>query len=270
MRLEPSAFGYGWNHWTLQRLVRLVEDRMGLRLSVSTMCRYLRELGIRWLRARPYVESPWPKERAVRRLRYIAEQVRRLGPDEVVVFADESEVHLNPKMGYDWCLRGHRRRVRTPGTDQRAYGALALEHGTRRLIATWRARKNSDLFLSLLKRSDRVCADKRRIHIVLDNAAIHKSKPVQMYLARKPVGFKSWFLPPFCPNANPVEREWQAFHNEVTVLHSQDNMASLMARAKRYFSHRSRSNTIRFRRDPWQRKPRSSDVVTAYDTREVV
>ena len=60
VRLGPGAFRYGWNCWTLQRLVRLVEDRMGLRFSVSTMCRYMRELGIRWLCGRPHVETPWP------------------------------------------------------------------------------------------------------------------------------------------------------------------------------------------------------------------
>ncbi len=58
VQLGPGAFGYEWNRWTLQRLVRLVEDQMGLRLSVGTMCRYLRQLGIEGLRGRPHVDTP--------------------------------------------------------------------------------------------------------------------------------------------------------------------------------------------------------------------
>ncbi len=257
-RRGPKAFGYDWNYWTVKRFVRLVADRLGVRLAVATMWRYLRRLGIRRVRAKPYVVTPWPKERALRRLWYICRQLRRVGPDEVVVFADESEVHLNPKIGYDWCMRGHRRRIRTPGTDVRVYGALALEHGTRRLVAVWGRRKDSALFRSLLARLDRVYANKRRIHVVLDNAAIHKSKAVGEYLQQKGDRFKLWFLPPFCPDANPVELEWQAFHAAVTVLHSRVDIDTLIADASRYLANRSRSNTLRHRDHPWDWKPTAS------------
>ena len=130
----PKAPGYDWNYWVLKRFVRLVTDRLGVRLAVATMCRYLRRLGIRRVRAKPYVVTPWSQERPLRRLRYIRRQLRRPGPEKVVVFVDESEVHLNPNVGYDWRVRGHPRRVPAPGTDEGVYGALALEHGTRQLV----------------------------------------------------------------------------------------------------------------------------------------
>ena len=68
---------------------------------------------------------------------------------------------------------------------------------------------------------------------MLDNGAIHKSKAVREYHRQKGDQFRLWFLPPFCPDASPVEREWQAFHAAVTVLHSRVDIDTLIADAIR-------------------------------------
>lgn len=52
-------------------------------------------------------------------------------PDEPVLYVDEVDIHLNPKVGRDGCLPGQRRVVVTPGNNQKRYlaGALhALRH----------------------------------------------------------------------------------------------------------------------------------------------
>ncbi len=96
--------------------------------------------------------------------------------------------------------------------------------------------RNSALLRSLLEQLDRICANKRRIHLVLDNAAIHKSRAVREYLRQKGDRFNVWFLPPLCPGPNPAELEWQTFHAAVATLASPDDTDALIARVNRYLT----------------------------------
>ena len=54
---------------------------------------------------------------------------------EPVFYDDEMDVHLNPKIGRDWMLPGHRRYVVTPGKNQKRFVAGALNAVTGKL--TW-------------------------------------------------------------------------------------------------------------------------------------
>ena len=47
--------------------------------------------------------------------------------EEPVLYSDEVDVHLNPKIGRDWMLRGQQRRIVTPGKNQKFYLAGALD-----------------------------------------------------------------------------------------------------------------------------------------------
>ncbi|HTP51359.1 MAG TPA: hypothetical protein VMK42_11715, partial [Anaeromyxobacteraceae bacterium] len=50
-------------------------------------------------------------------------------------FPGALDVHLNPKIGRDWMLPGHRRYVLTPGQNKKRFVAGALNAKTRKL--TW-------------------------------------------------------------------------------------------------------------------------------------
>ena len=73
-----------------------------------------------------------------------------LPADEVVLYVDEVDIHLNPKIGPDWTRRGRQKEVLTPGCNEKRYLAGAWDPKTRRLIYVEGERKNSLLFLELL------------------------------------------------------------------------------------------------------------------------
>ena len=65
---SPQEHGYRRPTWTQELLILVLAERTGIRVSVTTMCRLLRQLGI-WLnRPKPTVKCPWPKSRRTRRL----------------------------------------------------------------------------------------------------------------------------------------------------------------------------------------------------------
>ncbi len=47
-----------------------------------------------------------------------------------VFYEDEVDIHLNPKIGADWQVRGQQKRVVTPGQNEKYYLAGVLHNGT--------------------------------------------------------------------------------------------------------------------------------------------
>lgn len=44
-------------------------------------------------------------------------------------YEDEVDIHLNPRIGADWQLRGQQKRIVTPGQNEKYYLAGALHSG---------------------------------------------------------------------------------------------------------------------------------------------
>ena len=105
---------------------------------------------------------------------------------------------------------------------------------------------------------------KRRIYVVLDNAAIHKAKAVQGDLDPLDGRIELWFLPAFCPEEDPVGREWQAYQAAVTVLEQHTSLGELLMRTRDYFARRSRCYVRRHRGQSWVWKPTLPNYTTAH------
>ena len=75
---------------------------------------------------------------------------------------------------------------------------------TKELIWVAGERKASDLFIALLDRLADAYPRKRRVHLIVDNYIIHKSKKTQRALAKFGDKFVLHFLPPYCPNDNKI------------------------------------------------------------------
>lgn len=227
-----SAQDHGWSRptWTREALAATLRQRTGVRVSVTTVARMLQNLGARWGMARPTVVCPWSKARKTRRLRAINKVLTHLRSDEVAYFEDEVDIHLNPRIGRDWMLRGQQKIVVTPGQNRKRYLAGALAVNRRDLVFVRSERKNTDLFLALLEKLRGHHPRVRRIHLVLDNYGIHSSRRIRTYLAEHGSLFQLHFLPPYSPEHNDIERLWREVHANVTRNHRCTTIDELMRR----------------------------------------
>ena len=247
--LVGRASDHGWPRptWTRELLVATLRDETGTRVGLSTMSRALRTLGARRGRPRPVVLCPL-SERQQRRRRAALRALRRgLRPDELLFYEDEVDIHLNPKIGWDWMPRGLQREVLTPGKNRKAYLAGALDARSGRLHVVRGERKNARLFLDLLEMLVRRHPAARRIHVVLDNYAIHKGRQAQAWLRDRGVRVRLHFLPPYSPNDNPIERVWQDLHANVTRNHTRRALAWLLRDVGRWIRCRNASAAARHR-----------------------
>jgi transposase len=247
----PQEHGYRRPTWTQELLILVLVERTGVRVSVTTMSRLLRRLGVRLNRPKPTVDCPWPKSRRTRRLRALQRLVDDLPPGEVALYLDEVDIHLNPKIGPDWTLAGKQSYVRTPGCNEKRYLAGALNPVTGKLTWVEGERKNSLLFLILLyKLVTKTYRSARRIHLILDNFGIHDSQQVQLALKSVAASrIKLHFLPPYCPDHNRIERVWKDLHDNVTRNHRCREMEELMTEVRHYLNARNQRGRHAYAQD---------------------
>lgn len=224
----PQDFGWERPTWTRELLCLEMERRSFPRIAVCTMGRALAAIGARLGRPKPIVLCPWPAAERDARLGEISALVDRATRREPVVYADEADLHLNPKIGPDWMLRGMQRQIITPGKNEKRYIAGALDASTRQLIWVTGRRKRSELFCQLLWRLLAAYPSARRIHVVLDNYIIHSSKLTRRCVEEFRGRIVLHFLPPYCPDHNRIERVWLDLHANVTRNHRCSTMQDLM------------------------------------------
>jgi transposase len=238
---SPRKHGYRRPTWTQELLILVLHKRTGIRISRTTMSRLLKRLQIRLGRPKPIVGCPWKKRRRMKRLREIRTLIATLPPNEVILYVDEVDIHLNPKIGPDWMLRSTQKSVMTPGKNQKRYLAGALNARTGRLTWVEAERKNSQLFiLQLWQLVGRDYPQAKRIHLILDNYRIHSSLQTNAALARLEGRIVLHFLPPYCPDHNRIERVWRDLHANVTRNHQCRTMNELMTEVYDWLKKRDR------------------------------
>jgi transposase len=235
---SPRRYGYRRPTWTQELLILVLAKETGVRISRTTMCRLLKRHRIRLGRPKPVVGCPWKKARRTRRLNQIRRLIENTPVGEVVVYIDEVDIHLNPKIGPDYMLPGTQKQVLTPGKNQKRYLAGALNAHTGQLTWVEWEKKTSDLFIALLWKLVREYPG-RRIHVILDNYKIHSSQRTRLALAAAP-SITLHFLPPYCPDHNRIERVWRDLHDNVTRNHQCKNMNELMREVYIYLRQRRR------------------------------
>lgn len=241
---SPQEHGWKRPTWTREMLVDTMRRKTGVRVHVSTMSRALAQIGARRGRPKPTVGCPWSKPAKNRRLREIRRLVDNLPHDEVAVYEDEVDIHLNPKIGLDWMVRGQQKELPTPGKNEKRYLAGAKNAKTGELIWVEGEKKNSLLFILLLWKLTQRYPEAKKIHVILDNYSIHSTEQVKLSLATtEGRRIELHFLPPYCPDHNKIERTWEDLHANVTRNHTCADMNELMNNVRYYLRRRNRRQT---------------------------
>ena len=233
LRHAPSVFGWCRQRWSCATLAQSLPPQAG-RVSGETVRRWLHALGWRWKRVRPAALDNDP-ERASKlaRIRLIWETLQ---PREAMLFADELDIHLLPKSGYQWMEKGTQVEVMTPGKNEKRYLAGAWDVRTGQVHHRVWARKTNGLFRDLLETVETAYPASRydRIYVVADNYKIHKAQAVQRWMAAHP-RLELVFQPTYCPRANPIERVFGDAHDKVTRNHGRKQIWRLVEDVRRHF-----------------------------------
>ncbi len=223
----PRDFGFFRSRWSCALLALLLWEKEGLGVSPETVRRGLHRMEFVWRRPRPVV-GPRDAEHEAK-LRGIRRLLAQLPADETVVFQDEVDVHLNPKIGSQWMVRGQQAEVVTPGNNEKRHLAGSLHWRTGRLLLSSPGKyRNAQLFLAHLDDLRSRLRGYQKIHVICDNARFHNCRAVREYLARWGHRVELHYLPKYAPQTNPIERVWWHLHETVTRNHRCGSLDELL------------------------------------------
>jgi putative transposase len=228
LKATPQAYGWCRTSWSCATLALTLQAKRGVTVSAETMRRWLHEIGWVWKRAKLVAKDDDPQRvNRLARIRWVFEHLKR---GEAMVFADELDIHLLPKVGCAWMPKGTQLAVMTPGQNQKHYLAGGLDLATGALLHCLGARKTNQLFRDLLETLEASYPAERytRLYVVVDNYKIHQAKAVEQWLATHP-RVTLLFLPTYCPRANPIERAFGDVHDCCTRNHRRKRLPDLVA-----------------------------------------
>lgn len=253
LKAAPRAYGWCRTRWSCATLAATLQAKHGIAVSAETVRRWLHEIGWVWKRAKLVAKDDDPHR--IERLARIRFHHEHLQAHEIMVFADELDIHLLPKVGAAWMPQGTQVEVMTPGKNEKHYLAGALHLATGKLLYCLGPHKNNGLFRDLLTLLDTTYPARQitRIYVVVDNYCIHKAKAVEQWLASHP-RFELLWLPTYCPRANPIERAFGDVHDKCTRNHKRKRLRDLVQDVEQHVHGNG----------PWQYK-----LSRLYDTPEV-
>jgi len=227
LKTAPRALGWCRTRWSCAPVAVELQVRRGIGVSAETVRHWLHQLGWEWKRAKVAAKDDDPDR--VTKLARIRLAVEQLRAGAALFFADELDINLLPKVGYQWMPKGEQVEVLTPGTNEKRYLAGALDLTTGTITHCVWYRKQTGLFLDLLATLDRTHPVPLFTHltVVVDNAKIHKAAKVQQWLATHP-RFELLYLPTYCPRANPIERAFGDVHDKCTRNHTRKRIWHLV------------------------------------------
>ncbi len=214
----PLTLGYGFATWSAARLAEHLARVTGVRYSDDQIRRLLKQEGFSVHRPKHTLKGKRDEAAYEKAKQELQEQKKKaLTPEapEALVFQDEVEIHKHPALARMWAQVGTQPEVPAPGKNEKRVIYGGIDYVTGKIITTVAATKSGVNFLAFLIALVAAYAG-RKVRLVCDNGRFHTTKAVQAWLEANKDKVEIYFLPPYCPSLNLIERLWG--HLKRTVL----------------------------------------------------
>jgi transposase len=209
---NPLQMKFTFALWTAKMIGQMIDDRFGVKLSKSSVCRLLLQLGLTPQRPvwRAYQQRPDDVKRWLHkeypRIRTLARKCKAQ-----IFFGDEAGVRSDHHAGTTWGVRGHTPVVSSTGAryGMNMISAVSAQGEFRFMVITGRI--GARQFIEFLKRLLHNAS--RKIFLIVDGHSVHRARCVSQFAADTKGRLKIFFLPPYSPELNPDERVWNDVKN---------------------------------------------------------
>jgi len=218
IRTPPQDLGYGFSTWSVARLAQHLKEATGIALGIDQVRRLLRRARLSVQRPKHTMRGKRDEaefERARAELRGLEAEALRPGAVEVLIYQDETEIHRHPTLCRIWAPVGQQPQVPAPGKNEKQVVYGGVDYATGRITYTVAATKSGAHFLAFLVALVTAYAG-RKIRLVCDNGRFHTTKAVAAWLEAHREELEIYWLPPYCPSLNRIERLWG--HLKRTIL----------------------------------------------------
>lgn len=197
-------------YFTSLEITAYVKSKYGVSYSVPGMNKWLHRNSFSYKKPKgyPYKASKEEQEKFIT----LYEKLKKeLADDEEIYFMDSCHPSIATKITSGWIRKGQNKPIETTASRTRVnlVGALNIKRLSRPVVASYATVDGDSIvdFLSQVRKYSKVCGT---INLILDQAGYHRSEIVQSEAVR--LNIKLYYLPPYSPNLNPIERLWKVMN----------------------------------------------------------
>lgn len=225
--------------WTREAVVQLMEARFGVRSSVWTAGRYLKQWGFtpqkparRAFEQDPEAVQRWLEEE------YPAIRAQAKREQAEIYWGDEMGLRSDYAAGRCFSRKGHT--PVTPATGQR-FGCnmiSAITNRGRLYFMVFRQRFAVGVFLDFVKRLTRQV--RRKVFLIVDRHPVHRSRRAEKWFSENGHRIRLFYLPGYSPELNPDEVLNQDVKSNAVGRRRPHHQHQLMANVRGYLRSRQR------------------------------
>lgn len=235
----PNQLKLPFYLWTREAIRMLIERRFGIRLSIWTVGRYLKQWGFTPQKPvrRAFEQDP---RRVKRWLKSEYPGISALAKNEKaeIYWGDEMGLRSDHAVGRSFSKRGQ-----TPvvfGTGQR-FGCnmiSAITNRGRLNFMVFKKRFEVAVFIDFLKRLIRRA--KKKIFLIVDGHPVHHARKVRQWLEEHKKRIRLFLLPGYSPELNPDEVLNQDVKSNAVGRRRAHNRDELISHVRGYLKSRQR------------------------------
>ena len=159
-----------------------------------------------------------------------------------LLFYDEAFFRRESTITRGWYPRGHTIQVNCPITKEKVGVCGAVNPRDGRLLSLIFDGFDSDTFVYYLKWLIGKFRKRKKLVLILDNSSSHKSNKVAEFVKKHKKRLELFFLPPYSPELNPVERVWKNLRYRVTHNTFFENLETLENAVVEYLKEHAKPN----------------------------
>lgn len=197
------------NPRSLKKIIAEISSDIGLKMSLATLKRFAKSLGLSWKRVRKSLKSKRSEDLFEKARFEIDDLIFRAKNNEIdLVYFDESSFSLTPYLPYAWQPKGQHIEINCQRSNNINVLGFMSYDGSHLDSFVFDESINSSVVIA--------CFDKYVQHlkketvIIIDNAPTHTSGIFQRKILEwKEKGLFLKFLPPYSPELNRIEIVWK-------------------------------------------------------------
>ena len=205
---DPRQYRFDFGLWTRDLVRQVLESEFGIILSVKSVGRVLRKMGLspqrplwRAWQANPEAVRAWKEEV------FPAIRAQAKAAGATVYFADEAGIRSDYHGGTTWAPVGRTPIVKATGARHRVNMLSAVSAQGKLRFSVVEGTVDSATFVEFCKKL--VDDSDGPVYLIVDGHSTHKSKITREYVESTQGALTLFFLPPYSPQLNPDEWVWK-------------------------------------------------------------
>ncbi len=208
VQTNPLTLGYGFSTWSAARLAPTSGQGDQNTFQRRSIAKAPTPRRVFHTSAQTYPQGQTGRTsipKGQKRAYGLEKKAMRDDAEEALVFQDEMEIHCHPTLTRMWRPIGQQPEVPAPGKNEKRVVYGGVDYNSAKITYAVAQTKSGQNFLAFLIALVTAYAG-RKVRLICDNGRFHQTKALLQWLKTHREHIQVFWLPPYCPSLNVIER----------------------------------------------------------------